>query len=51
MYLPSLDPKKTGKKLLEGIKEPLVLFIYTKYRHGKGLHIPKCFLSQKCKNV
>ena len=37
--------------MLEEIKEPLVLFIYTKYRHGKGLHIPKCSLSQKCKNV
>ena len=39
MNLPSLDGKKTGKKLLEGIKEPLVLLIYTTFRHRKGLHI------------
>ena len=37
--LPSPDPEKIGKKLLEWIKEPLVLFVYTRYRQGKGLHI------------
>ena len=46
MYLPSLDGKKTGKKLLEGIKEPLVLLIYTTFRHRKDLYIHIL-----CKNI
>ena len=46
MYLPSLDGKKTGKKLLEGIKEPLVLLIYTTFRYRKDLYIHIL-----CKNI